>query len=231
MVADQKKLEVCHKNPWIQILFKPKETIQCIVDENPKKQFLALAAINGFLAAVNYAQFLNAGRAMGVQTVLLFAFVSALPLGALVLTFYSYLIFWMGKLLEGKASYLNVRAAVSWSSVPQIGVAVGWIATMFLHGQAAFIYGLVGDKVSEGSMLMGSTIYTVHTGLGIWSFWLLISTLAQVQGYSRVQGFFNVIFAYLSTMLLGVGGYMIVQAIRMHYGTVAQIGHIIFHLF
>jgi len=119
--------------PWVAIWMSPRETIKKIVNRDPRHQVIMLGALAGGLAMLNF--FL--GAALGFTPIPPSArLVSYLPILTLVSPFLgavfgllglyigAFLMDWSGRALGGIGNAVTVRAAVAWSQVPQICLAV-----------------------------------------------------------------------------------------------------------
>ena len=107
-------------NPWVSMWTKPRATIQQIVDSNPGRLVLILAAISGFSRALDRASIGNFGDRWEWPEIFLLSAITGLIVGIISLYVGSALIRWTGTRLGGNASWQNIRAAWAWSSVPII---------------------------------------------------------------------------------------------------------------
>lgn len=209
----------CNRNPWFRIFFEPKRVIRCIVDYNPRFRFWALAAIVGFMTALRNSQQIALGVSSKAGMILLVSLILAVPIGAIILSVNALLIYWVGKLFGGKASYLEVRAAYSWSNAPLLFVIISWLILVAIHGQAMFIppqsansWVQVGapavhhfsNAAQYGIVTITSLLILFNTILYIWSFVILLNNLAEVQGFSLWRSFFNIVIWWLVYVVLAV---------------------------
>ncbi|MCK4934165.1 MAG: YIP1 family protein [Simkaniaceae bacterium] len=196
-------------NPWLNIWTRPRETIRAIVSHNNKYRILALSAIYGFLYLIHALPLFTVNKETSVFLPLLLALILAIPVGWIAFSVYSLFIFWVGKLLKGKASYYDVRAAVSWANVPN---AVN-ICVILLY------LGFFGEKIYCPDAFSTLSIFGMNAALifvliqlvfGLWAFFLLLHTLGEVQKFSAWKALLNIA---LMSILLGVvmiGGLMLI---------------------
>lgn len=108
------------KSPWISMWFSPRETIQSLLKTQPKKGFWWLGFIFAFpLFSGNFfLLFSSQIEAKVVFVQLLWLLLFSLLGGALFLLIETALAYFSCRLFKGKAPWLHVRCAVSWSKLP-----------------------------------------------------------------------------------------------------------------
>src|SRR5579863_4437802 len=112
--------------PFLSIWTEPRATIRRIVDADPTRYVLALAAIGPALSSLvrQWSAAMNGTANLPVIWPLLVAFnVAASAVAGVLLLYLSSVIFrWSGGLLGGTANRVEMRAALAWSQVPAIAV-------------------------------------------------------------------------------------------------------------
>ncbi len=124
-------------NPWFSILYKPRKTIQQIIDNDPRKYILLLAAIHGTvnIAARQFPVSLLNDASPDLSALYkysLIVFLSGPIGGIIVLYLFSFLIRISGILLKGQGTPQTIRAAIAWSSVPYIWAGLLYPITFFI---------------------------------------------------------------------------------------------------
>lgn len=183
-------------NPWTHIWIKPRETVRAIVDFNPKHRFWILSFLYGLPMLLHMAQNLSLGGGFTTVGIVIVALVLAVFAGWLGLTIASGLIYWTGKWIGGQASYFPVRAAVSWSNVPNIIAVIVWLVLIFNFRDQIFLaeFDEMNFAGSQMTLLTGALI--VQTAIAIWSFILLVKGIGEVQGFSAWKGVLNVLIPF-----------------------------------
>lgn len=202
-------------NPWINIWTKPRDTIKKIVSFNPKYRFLILSFLYGLPMLLHSAQNLNLGESYTAVGIVIVAIVLATFLGMLGITIASALLHWTGKWIGGKADYHKVRAAVSWSNVPNIISIIVWILMIFAFKNQVFLENF--DQMHTagkalGFLRVGAVIEAIAA---IWSFIILVKGLGQVQGFSAWKGILNVLIPFF---MVGIVIWLISWAISIATG-------------
>lgn len=128
------------RKPWLTIWSAPRKTIRAIVDSDPTRHVLLLAAIAGVAGALNRSSNDNGiGNILPTWGVVLVVVVLG-PLGGLLSLYVGGAILrWIGSRLGGRASSEEVRAAIAWSALPRIAVLVLWLPYLTLYGTEVFI--------------------------------------------------------------------------------------------
>lgn len=190
-----------HPNPFRSVWTSPRETIRQIVDGGSKRYLFLIPAVAG---AVQAASSVLGDRAdfQAVGIPLAAALVGALVVGALFgfvgLWLGSLLVYWVGKLLSGRATRLAVRVALTWGYVPVLA------ATVVTGVLGAVVGLLVADKVNPenvGSLsavvplMVGASVFMIITVVAnVWATVITSKMVAEVQGFqSAWKGFLNLI--------------------------------------
>jgi signal peptidase I len=174
--------------PLISVWLAPRQTIESILATRPRHLVLLLAslgAISGFAAEILgfgvTDQLLNWHVLLGLIIVGAVAGIVFLYPTALVFN-------WIGRLLGGRASTLDLRAMLAWSMVPGI---FGFIVVLAILVALKFS----GVSVSNGLSIALRVIVTL---CGLWSLVILLLMLSRVLGF----GFWRTIATYALGLIL-----------------------------
>lgn len=125
-------------NPWLSMWVRPRETIRAIVDANPKYRFFVLSIIYGLPVLLNVAQNSSLAEVWPFVMTIAAALILSPLIGLIGITIASVLLYVTGKWVGGKASFLEVRAAMCWSNVTNVANIILWIILMAMFGNALF---------------------------------------------------------------------------------------------
>ena len=184
-------------NPWVSMWTKPRATIQQIVDTNPQRLVLLLAAAAGFGQALDRASINSIGDRVDWPVIFIVAAVGGPIAGLIGLYIGGALIHWTGTWIGGKTSAENIRAAIAWSSVPMLWALVLWIPELALFGQELFT---AETPVIDADTTLNSAFLAfgvVEVTIGIWMLIVYLKCLGQVQGFSAWKALGNSILAGL----------------------------------
>lgn len=189
-------------NPWTQIWVKPRETIRKIVKENPKQRFAILSFLYGLPLLFHSAQNLSLGDTFTTIGIVIVALVLATFVGMLALTIASGLIYWTGKWIGGKAEYYPVRAAVSWSNVPNIIAIIVWAIMIYYFREQIFQGNFDQMKFAGNQTILITGSLFVQAMISIWSFIILVKGIGEVQNFSAWKGVLNVLIPFFMVGIL-----------------------------
>ena len=173
-----------HLNPWFSIWMQPRDTIQQIVDEDPKHMVLLLAILPALIKVfITFKiNMLHGGRPSFLP--LFVSIVAGLITSIIGLYIYGALTRWTGTWFDGEASAVNIRAAIAWSMVPTIFSLSLLLLGIALFGEIT----LTGDQTAgrtDNTLPLVQIIFLVlRVATAIWSFVIYLKMLSQVQGFS-----------------------------------------------
>jgi len=189
-------------NPWFGMWVRPREMIRQIIAENPRFRFGILSFLYGLPSLFHVAQNFSLGLHFPLSVILGGAVVLGIVYGLLSLSIMSALIYWTGKWLKGAASYLEIRAAVSWSNVTNIVPVCLWVLLILLCGQGVFDETFMQGFVTSQNAGILFPFFLLQFVVSIWSFVILFQALGEVQKFSAWMALLNVFIPFA----LVVGG-------------------------
>jgi hypothetical protein len=170
--------------PFFTIWTAPRATIRRIVDTDPKRNVIALAAIGSGISALSgqWSKALGSDANLSVLWPLWVALIVALSaaLGVLSLFISGAVLKWTGSLLGGVASRVEVRAALAWSQVPGIAGAIILLIAILL--------GVPMPPATRGTLPHFDPAFyklmAVGIVFGIWGLVVLLKCLGEVHRFS-----------------------------------------------
>jgi Yip1 domain len=194
-------------NPWFSIWRRPRATIQWIVDTNPRRLVVWLAALSGFGEALDRASVKNLGDVMSVSVIIVAAAIIGAITGVVGLYVGSVLLRWTGRWIGGESSTRNIRAAMAWSAVPTIWAMLLWIPKLLLSGPELFS-SFTPRLDTSLSLLLTYLLFTaLELTAAVWTLIVFLKCLGQVQGFSAWKALGN---AALATLVVAVPVVLIV---------------------
>ena len=188
-------------NPWLSIWVKPRQTIRALIKHDVNFRFILISAIYGFQFMLQFSQTFSIGSNFNLIVILLMALILSIPVGYILFNISSAFLFWLGKLIKGKGSFKEVRAANYWSSIPNVITILVWIILMFAHGNSLFIAGYEKGLAGAGmGMNIGASI--VQIVLGIWMIVIFLRSLGEVQGFSAWMALLNAFLSVLAMFII-----------------------------
>jgi hypothetical protein len=202
--------------PFFTIWTEPRATIRRIVDTDPTRNVIALAAVGPAINALasQWSKALASNANLSVLWPLWVAVIVAaeaaigvvgLYLGAAVLR-------WSGSLLGGVASRVEMRAAMAWAQIP--GIA----ATIILL--VAVLMGVPGPQAMAGTLHIDPSFYKVAAVeglLGIWGFIVGLKCIGEVHRFSAWRALAaTLIPGLIMVLLIGFSIFLIKVVVGHH---------------
>lgn len=185
-----KKLNV---NPWLSMWLHPRHTIKAIISHNPKYLVLALAMLMGIVDALSNAD----ARVLPALRAYPYFVIPAIIIGGAIggiITLYAaaFLLRFTGRLIGGKGSYENLRAAIAWAGVPNYWILPFDFLALIL---VAFLF-------SPATILLYSIESFASAALGVWSFVLMLQAVGEVHKFSAWKSLLAIFLAFAIVILI-----------------------------
>lgn len=186
------------QNPFLNIWIRPRGTIRQIVDNDPDKYVIILATISGVYQSLDRAAKRSFGDDMSLVAIILISlFIGALG-GILSLYIGGALFRWSGSLFGGTADSTHVRAALAWSSVPDIVLLVIFIPIIAVFGHDWFTSSTAWMDANESlALVVVGLLAFVGLILVVWKAFLFTKCLAEVHSFSAWRGLVSIVVGFL----------------------------------
>ena len=204
-------METTPMNPWFSMWLHPRRTIRWIVETNPDRLVLLLAAVGGIVEALINASSDSKGENMSLQAILLTSLIGGPLMGVIGLWLGGALLRWTGGWIGGQADSRRIRATLAWANVPLVWSLLLWIPALLLFGAELFA---AATPILDASTMLSGLYMVFSFGIGIvsiWAFVVFLHALGEVQGFSAWKALGNSILAGLVVLvpLLAIVGVMI----------------------
>lgn len=184
-------------NPWNSMWTRPRETVRHLVETDPKRMVLVLAALAGVSQMLNRASIKSLGDTLSTPVILLAALLLGPLFGIVALYIGGALIAWTGKWIGGSAPASHIRTALAWGNLPIAASLVVWVADLALFGHDNFTTAKPRLQASHGLSFLLMLSGLVSAVLGIWAIVLMVKGVGEVQGFSAWKALGNVLLAGL----------------------------------
>ena len=194
-------METTTLNPWFSMWLHPRRTIRQIVETDPDRLVLLLAAVGGIAQAFANAENKSSADKVSLTTVLLIALILGPLMGVFSLWLGSVLLRWTGSWIGGQADSRRIRSALAWSNVPQIWSLLLWFPAIFFFGAELFTKAtpVIDASAALSGLYFGFSLGTVV--VGVWSFVVFLHSLGEVQGFSAWKALGNATLAVLAILI------------------------------
>ena len=194
-------METTPLNPWFSMWLHPRRTIRRIVETNPDRLVLFLAAVGGIVEALINASSDSKGENMSLQAILLTALIGGPLMGVIGLWLGGALLRWTGGWIGGQADSRRIRATLAWANVPLVWSLLLWIPALLLFGAELFA---TATPILDASTMLSGLYMVFSFGIGIvsiWAFVVFLHALGEVQGFSAWKALGNSILAGLAVLV------------------------------
>ena len=128
-------------NPF-EVLVNPRGFIHKALGRT-KKASLIFAWLLGMTYLYGKAYTFGLGNTYALSHIVVFCLVLSIPVGYFLLYITSFLLYWVGKIFHGAATFDEVFAAFVWTRVPEGFVFLGWFGLVGLYGGHAFTTAII----------------------------------------------------------------------------------------
>lgn len=194
-------METTPLNPWFSMWLHPRRTIRQIVETNPDRLVLLLAAVGGIVEALINASSDSKGENMSLQAILLTSLIGGPLMGVIGLWLGGALLRWTGGWIGGQADSRRIRATLAWANVPLVWSLLLWIPALLLFGAELFA---TATPILDASTMLSGLYMVFSFGIGIvsiWAFVVFLHALGEVQGFSAWKALGNSILAGLAVLV------------------------------
>ncbi|MDO8430958.1 MAG: YIP1 family protein [Candidatus Binatus sp.] len=171
--------------PFFTIWTEPRATIRRIVDTDPTRHTLALAALAPALATLESQWSKAIGNSGNISALwpigVVFAVAAAAVFGIGVLYLNGVVLRWSSGLLGGTATRTEVRAAITWSQVPSIVAGAITIAALLTGAIVPPTAGAGGSLKASPQLIELGLLNGI---LAIWGFVISLKCLGEVNRFS-----------------------------------------------
>ncbi len=174
---------------FFNICFNTKEAIRSIIDYNSNYLICFLYILHSFPFLLTLSQALSLGDQHSLGEILLFSFLAALIVGSIAINSVAMLFHYVGNWIGGSSSFLATRAAVAWSSVPNLFNLLIWTLNYLLFGRDLFTSQFFDRSFSKELALIILLSSLFQIVMNFWSYLILIKAIAAVQKYSHWKAF------------------------------------------
>jgi len=205
--------------PFFSIWVVPRATIRRIIETNPRKFVTGIGWLTGALGALvfevqasNSAALTSIPRwavAMGPVTLAMSAFTLGLA-GVGIIYALAFVFRWAGSLVGGVGDLIEVRAAVAWSWVPLIVLAI--VAVI------AAISAPAANSWTASTTLDPYQIpysYMAEAALAVWAVFIAMQTLGEVHRLSLRRAAGMLAVGTIAITFVALGGFIITTTLSM----------------
>ncbi|HAK59408.1 MAG TPA: YIP1 family protein [Nitrospiraceae bacterium] len=183
-------------NPWFTLWTKPRASMRAILDADPKRMVVLLAALGGIGRALDMASLWDLGEWFSVPAILVTSLCAGSAMGIVMLYISGLLLSWTGTWLKGRATPVDARSAVAWSTVPEIWALLLWIPELVLFGADLFVSDM-SDLFGRPALLIVYLLFIViELIIVVWAIIMYLKCLAEAQRFSVWRALANALIVF-----------------------------------
>ena len=190
--------------PYFTIWTEPRATIRRIVDTDPTRHVIALAAIGPAINALagQWSKAMDSTANLSVLWPLWVVVSVAIQaaLGVLFLYIFGVIFRWSGSLLGGVASRVEVRAAIAWSQVPAIAAEIVLLVAV-LMGIPMPTPGATPGMLPQIDPAFYKVL-VIEVVLGFWGFIVSLKCIGEVHRFSAWRAFVAILIPPLIVLVV-----------------------------
>jgi len=185
-------------NPWLSMWTQPRRTMRQVLETDPERLVLALAAIAGVSRALDRASLKSLGDHLPLVAVLGLSIIGGALSGMLLLYLFGFLLRWTGRWFgAGGAAPQHVRAAIAWPNVITCWALLLWAPQLLLFGKELFTTETPRLDANPGMTLLLLGFFLLELVVGVWFIVAFLKCVGEVQGFSAWKALANVLVAGL----------------------------------
>jgi hypothetical protein len=203
--------------PFFTIWTEPRATIRRIVDTDPTRLVVALAAIGPAINALagQWSKAMDSTANLSVLWPLWVAFNVAFQavLGVVLLYIGAVILTWSGGLLGGVASRVEMRAAMAWSQIPGIAAEIVLLVAVLTGVPVPQAMGGASPHIDPAFY----KILFIEVVLALWGGIVGLYCIAEVHRFSAWRAFCTTLIPGLIVMIVLALIFFVVYAIVGHH--------------
>jgi hypothetical protein len=203
--------------PFFTIWTEPRATIRRIVDTDPTRNVVALAAIGPAINALagQWSKAMDSTANLSVLWPLWVAFNVAFQavLGVVFLYIGAVILTWSGGLLGGVASRVEMRASMAWSQIPGIVAEIGLLVAVLTGVPVPQAMGGASPHFDPAFY----KVLVIEVVLALWGGIVGLYCIAEVHRFSAWRAFCATLIPALVVMVVLALIFFVVYAIVGHH--------------
>lgn len=184
-------------NPWLNIWFKPRDTISRVIEAPPIISYWVLLWMIGANNIMARMSTHGLGDTIHWKDIVALALLTGPMWGMALVWLVGWLVHFTGRWLNGESDQENIRQAFVWSQVPVILILCAWVYEIIVYGQSFF----TSEGPEIGEELEGLfhllAVGGVELAIGFWALVLWFKCLGEVQSFSAWKALLNSLLAAL----------------------------------
>lgn len=178
------------ENAILKVLSSPRQAMHLV--KKPNSHLIFLSFLVGLISIFDFSARYAVASIVDKNLLIALGFILAIPLGYVLLSVFALFTFLTGKILKGKANFLQIRSALAYSRVPLVVNVMIWIVKLIVYYPLIFT-SQFNTSLASGQYHLFLILSFIQLVFLIYAFVLLLHTLGEVQGFSAWMSLLNII--------------------------------------
>lgn len=176
-------------NPWFSIWTRPRATMRQILDTDPRRMVLPLAALGGIAGGLGVAIAPGVGDTYPMSAVLAGVVVGGAISGIVFLFVLGFLLRLTGGWIGGQGNGVAVRCAMAWSNVLGVWGLLLWLPRAALLGGETLYAEPPSIEGEMASIAVLQALKLFQFVIAIWGFFVTLKCLGEAHRFSAWRSF------------------------------------------
>jgi hypothetical protein len=208
---------------WLAMWLRPRATVRRVLDQNPKRDVLVLAALAGVTSAFDAAGALTLGDRYANSDIVIVAIVAGALGGLVGLYVWGWLVALTGRWLGGKAGPREARTAVAWGNAPAVWALPVYALGLWLFGKELFETSQPRIEALPGLGVAYLAVAPTLTVMGVWGFVVLVRAVAEAHRFGAWKGLASVLLAAVPVLVAAAALTFAVASLSSDFGLTFRI--------
>ncbi len=178
--------------------------MRAVLDDDPTRMVLILSMLWGVSNALNTAVLNSHGDLFTAPLIMALAGIFGPSAGITMLYLLGAYLAWVGRLLGGKGTARELRAAFAWSSIPNIVSLLLLFPALFLFGNDLFTTDTPYIGAHPSLVFLLGTYIFVDVILSVWAVTMFVKCVAEAHRFSSWRALLTMFswFVFLGAVIL-----------------------------
>lgn len=173
---------------FLGMITNTKTAVQDLMQIKPKSMAIIISIMFGFSLQLDFASANSLGDTDPLWSILINSLIYGVVIGLLYVLIFSSLVYWIGQILGGEASWNETFVVVGWSGIPFAIKLVSWLIKISVYGNSAFSNDI---SLMEGNLVLISLfviLTIIEFILSIIYFLIIFKSIKEMHRFSTAKG-------------------------------------------
>lgn len=188
---------VCMDHLWLQIWVHPRQVVREALLLPDKKREWLLVVLFGLTLGLEQSSMRELGDSIPFSWILLLSVLLSPILGMIYWFVISGIAYWLGRSMDGAATWKDMKTAVAWAGVPFIMKLILWVPELAFFGEELFQSSMPSLGSNPLLFLFFMVMWLVDLVIVIWYVVVLCKSVGEAHSFSAWRGLFSLLLGGL----------------------------------